>query len=87
MKTARSNPAINAWDPTWVQFIDNPDELQTFKDWGYFSLPLKYTRGNFTATTLISLKDPQLCRRVASLGNGMDGKIDLHLLRISAKKK
>lgn len=45
MTTPRENEAINQWSPTWEQFIDDPEQVKLFRDWGYFSMPLKNKEG------------------------------------------
>jgi len=58
MTTARSNPAINEWAPTWNQFIQDDEQLKTWLDYGYFSLPLTNKNGTKlgkTETRVISL--------------------------------
>jgi hypothetical protein len=58
MTTPRENKAIQEWAPTWDQFIEDPEQIKTWRDWGYFSLPLTNSKGEKlgkTETKVISL--------------------------------
>lgn len=58
MTTPRENKAIQEWAPTWDKFIEDPEQIKTWRDWGYFSLPLKNSKGEKlgkTETKVISL--------------------------------
>lgn len=37
---ARDNKAVDEWAPTWKPFIENPEAMKTFLDYGYYSLPM-----------------------------------------------
>lgn len=41
----RENEAINAWSPSWLQFLDTPEAEQTFLDYGYYSQTFKNKDG------------------------------------------
>jgi len=45
MTIPKQNKAINEWAPTWDQFIEDPEQLENFKNWGYFSLPFTNAKG------------------------------------------
>ena len=58
MRVPRENVAIQAWGPAWDSIIQDPEQIKTWRDWGYFSLPLTNTKGEKlgkTETRLISL--------------------------------
>lgn len=58
MVTPRQNKAIQEWAPTWDQFINDPEQIKLWMDWGYFSLPLTNSKGDQlgkTYTKVISL--------------------------------
>lgn len=45
MTTPRENAAINAWGPAWDEWIEDPEQIKTWRDWGYFSLPFVDSKG------------------------------------------
>ena len=58
MQVPRENKAINEWGPSWDSMIGDPDQIENWKNWGYFSLPFVTSDGTpigETPSRIISL--------------------------------
>lgn len=60
MSIPKENKAINEWIGSWDSLIEDPKQLQTFHDWGYYSVPLRYENGTLVGnanTKLVQLNN------------------------------
>ena len=51
MQIPRENKAINEWGPSWDSMIGDSAQIENWKNWGYFALPLTKSDGTPIGTT------------------------------------